>query len=70
MKAALSVVVPAQVVPTKTLATPVPAGLSQVISIAETTTTLVAALAPKNTVAPLANPVPVIVTGVPPEAEP
>jgi len=41
-----------------------------VISVPETTVTLLAAVAPKATVAPEMNPVPVIVTDVPPAVGP
>jgi len=47
-----------------------PAGVVAVISVALTTTTLVAAAAPKVTVAPVAKFVPVIVTAVPPAVDP
>ena len=43
----------------------VPAGEMAVIEVREFTTTPVAALAPKETVEPLTNPVPVMVTVVP-----
>jgi hypothetical protein len=43
----------------------VPAGDFAVIVVEETTVTLVAAFAPKETVEPLRNPVPVMVTVVP-----
>src|SRR5262249_12235010 len=49
---------------------PTPAGEVQVMVVAFMTTTLVAALPPKDTVAPLTKPVPVMVTGVPPAAGP
>lgn len=56
---------------TLTVATPaVPAGVVAVICVALTTTTLVAAAAPKVTVAPVVKFVPVIVTGVPPVVGP
>jgi hypothetical protein len=43
----------------------VPAGDLAVMDVEETTVTLVPALAPKETVEPLTNPVPVMVTVVP-----
>jgi len=46
------------------------AGLVAVISVPETTVTPVAAVEPKATVAPEMNPVPVIVTDVPPAVGP
>src|SRR5262249_52427134 len=49
---------------------PTPAGEVQVMVVAFMTTTLVAALPPKETVAPATKPVPVIVTAVPPAAGP
>ena len=49
---------------------PVPAGLSAVIVVALTTTTSVAAVVPKSTAVAPVNPVPVIVTRVPPAAGP
>jgi len=56
---------------TVTVAAPaLPAGVVAVICVALTTTTFVAAAAPNVTVAPAAKFVPVIVTGVPPAAEP
>jgi hypothetical protein len=48
----------------------VPAGVVAVICVALTTTTLVAAVVPTVTVAPVAKFVPVIVTGVPPAVGP
>jgi hypothetical protein len=48
----------------------VPAGVVAVICVALTTTTFVAALLPKVTVAPVAKFVPAIVTGVPPAVGP
>ena len=48
----------------------VPAGVVAVISVALTTTTLVAAALPNVTVAPDAKSVPVIVTAVPPAGAP
>jgi hypothetical protein len=47
-----------------------PAGVVAVIDVALTTTTLVAAVLPNVTVAPVAKFVPVIVTAVPPAAGP
>jgi hypothetical protein len=47
-----------------------PAGVVAVIWVALTTTTLVAAVAPNVTVAPVAKFVPVIVTAVPPAVGP
>ena len=47
-----------------------PAGVTQVISVADTTVILVAETPPKVTVAPVANSVPVIVTAVPPAVLP
>ncbi len=56
---------------TVTLAEPAPpAGDVAVIEVDELTVTSVAGLPPKLTVAPGANPVPVIVTTVPPAVEP
>ena len=46
------------------------AGVVAVMEVALTTFTPVAAVPPKLTVAPAKNPVPVMVTAVPPEAEP
>ena len=60
---------PAGVV-TVTFRVPVPAGLAAVIEVTELTTTPVAALAPKATVAPEAKFVPVIVTLVAPKVDP
>jgi hypothetical protein len=47
-----------------------PAGVVAVIDVLLTTTTLVAAVAPNVTVAPVAKFVPVIVTAVPPKVDP
>ena len=47
-----------------------PAGVVQVIDVAETTTTLVQALPPTVTAAPAAKLVPVMVIAVPPAVEP
>ena len=55
---------------TVTATLPVPAGLSAVIDVALTTLTFVAAFGPKSTAVAPVNPVPVIVTGVPPAVEP
>ena len=49
---------------------PVPAGLVAVIEVALTTVTPVAAVVPKLTAVAPVKPVPVIVTEVPPAAEP
>jgi hypothetical protein len=48
----------------------VPGGVTAVIVVGFTTTTLVGALPSIVTVAPLTKPVPVMVTGVPPSTEP
>ena len=64
-----SALVPAEVV-TLTSTVPVPAGLLAVIVVLLTTTTPVAAVVPKLTAVAPVNPVPVIVTGVPPAAGP
>ena len=48
----------------------VPAGVLAVMVVLFTTATLVAADVPKDTVAPVAKIVPVIVTAVPPAVEP
>ena len=55
---------------TVTSTVPDPAGEVAVIDVAEFTTTPVAALPPKATVSPAAKFVPVMVTGVPPDAGP
>src|SRR5215831_2956698 len=55
---------------TVTLTVPVPAGLVAVILVADTNVTPVPAFAPNLTVAPLAKPVPVMVTTVPPPVGP
>jgi hypothetical protein len=56
---------------TVTVATPaLPAGVVAVIVVLFATTTLVAAVPPKVTVAPAAKFVPVIVTAVPPAVDP
>jgi len=57
-------------VTTTSLAPADPAGVVQVIDVAETLTTLVQALPPTVTVAPDTKFVPVIVIGVPPAALP
>ena len=61
--------VPAGVV-TVTSAVPVPAGLVAVIEVSLTTVTFVAAVVPKSTAVAPVNPVPVIVTVVPPASGP
>ncbi len=55
---------------TVTSTVPVPAGLSAVIEVSLTTLTFVAAVVPKSTAVAPVNPVPVIVTRVPPAVEP
>ena len=55
---------------TVTLTTPVPAGLSAVIEVSLTTVRSVAAVVPKSTAVAPVNPVPVIVTKVPPAVVP
>ena len=55
---------------TFTSTVPLPAGEVALIEVELTTSTFVAALAPKLTVLPLINPVPVIVTRLPPAAGP
>ncbi len=55
---------------TVTSTTPVPAGLSAVILVLLTTVRLVAAMVPKSTTEAPVNPVPVMVTRVPPPAGP
>ena len=52
------------------LAPAVPAGVEQVIDVAETTVTDVQALPPTVTAAPCAKPVPVMVIAVPPAVLP
>ena len=49
---------------------PVPAGLTAVIDVPETTLTPVAAAVPKATVSPVRKPLPVMVTVVPPTVGP
>jgi hypothetical protein len=61
--------VPAGVV-TVTFTVPVPAGLSALISVSLTTLNEVAAVVPKSTAVVPVNPVPAIVTRVPPAAGP
>ena len=58
------------VVVTLTSTVPVPAGDVAVICVAELTVKLVAAVAPKVTAVAPVNPVPVIVTDVPPVVDP
>ena len=53
-----------------TVTVPLPAGVVAVIVVLFTTTTLVAAAPPNVTVTPVAKFVPVIVTAVPPAADP
>jgi hypothetical protein len=55
---------------TVTVAAPAPAGVAAVIVVLFTTTTLVAAVPPNFTVAPVAKFDPVIVTAVPPATGP
>ena len=57
-------------VTTTSLAPTVPVGVVQVIEVEESTTKLVQEAPPTVTVAPTANPVPIMVTEVPPEAVP
>ena len=61
--------VPAEVV-TVTSSVPEPAGDETVISVAETTVKLVAAVVPKSTAVAPVNPEPVTVTVVPPAGRP
>jgi hypothetical protein len=65
----VAALVPPAVV-TFTCTAPVPAGLVAVIIVALETTRFVASAEPKETVAPFTNPVPLIVTVVPPAAGP
>ena len=58
------------VLATVTSTVPDPAGATAVIDVAELTVTLVAAVDPNFTVLPEANPVPVMVTDVPPAVGP
>lgn len=60
----------ASVFVTTTATVPVPIGVVAVIEVAEPTLTLVADAPPNVTVAPVTNPVPVIVTAVPPAGSP
>jgi hypothetical protein len=62
---AVALVPPGVVTSTLTVVPDVPAGEMAVIDVAELTVTPVAALVPKETVEPLTNPVPVMVTVVP-----
>jgi hypothetical protein len=55
---------------TVTYTVPVPAGEVAVIEVELTTVTAVAGAEPKSTIAPLAKPVPLMVTLVPPLAGP
>ena len=55
---------------TITLTVPAPAGLVAVISVAETTSTLVARVVPNSTIEPSLKFVPVMITVVPPAAGP
>ena len=66
----MAVVVPPLVVTVTFWAPTVPTGVSAVIEVALTTTTLVAASPPTFTVAPAIKLVPVMVIGVPPLEEP
>ena len=59
-----------ELVTTTFVAPAVPAGVVQVIDVAETTVTDVQALPPTVTAAPAAKPVPVIVIAVPPAIGP
>ena len=71
MNPSANVAVPVSVLVTVTLAGPaVPAGVTAVIDVGFTTTTLVAGFPPTVTVAPLANWVPVMVIELPPAVEP
>jgi hypothetical protein len=65
----VALVTPSMVTVTSTVPTS-PAGAMQVIVVPETTATAVAGFAPKLTVAPEKNPVPVTVTDVPPRVDP
>ena len=62
--------VPPVLVTATALAPAVPAGVVQVIFVAETTVTDVQGVPPTLTVAPAKNPVPVIDIAVPPAVEP
>jgi hypothetical protein len=55
---------------TVTFTVPVPAGLVAMICVAEVTVKLLAATVPKSTSVAPVNPVPVIVTDVPPDVDP
>ena len=71
MKPPVDVVVPGSLLVTTTFLAPtVPAGVVQVIDVAETTVTDVQALPPTVTVAPAAKFVPVMVIAVPPAVLP
>ena len=71
VKPLVSVPLCASVLVTTTLTAPVPcAGVVAVMLVLPTTTTLVAAVPPIDTVAPLKKPVPLIVTAVPPAVVP
>ena len=71
MNPPVDVVVPvSELVTTTFLAPALPAGVVQVIDVAETTTTLVQALPPTVTAAPAAKFVPVMVIAVPPAVLP
>ena len=67
--AVVSAEVPALVV-TVTSTVPVPVGLVAVIVVLESNLTRVDAVVPKFTLEPAVNPVPVMVTAVPPAAGP
>ena len=71
VNAPVDVVVPVSLLVTTTFLAPaLPAGVVQVIDVAETTVTDVQALPPTVTAAPAAKPVPVMVIAVPPAVEP
>ena len=71
MKPPVDVVVQGSLLVTTTFLAPtVPAGVVQVIDVAETTVTDVQALPPTVTAAPAAKLVPVMVIAVPPAADP
>ena len=55
---------------TVTATVPVPGGALTVISVLLTMTTVLAGVVPKSTAAGATNPVPVRVTGVPPDSAP
>ena len=67
--AAVTAEIPAEVL-TVTPTVPVPAGLAAAISVPEMKMTPVAALLPNMTTAPGLKPLPVMVTLVPPAADP